>query len=406
MEVAIDILTALGLILLWAGLILASRILTTFIHEMGHAIPALIWTNGPVGIHIGSHNMPTKPGIRIGRWYGFMEFNLFRLDIGLCMHQKAEKTWQQWAIVLGGPIASLCLALGLLLFILLGNLSDNFIIVLSIFIFSALLDFVVNITPSSNPIVVDGKRKVYNDGYRLQRLSRGWWFDPLYLKAIQAEEEGDLEKAVEAYEAIPKKGRNKIKIYRSLIEGLTELGRSEEALKYLKELEAIHKFKAIDHYLAAKIHLQNNDFEAALTQLNRSIYLEFQHPLYLESRANLHVEMGSYELAKKDFDRAIFVSTDNGALFRERARALLRLNELEAAWADIETAERLGPEHPNLVLYKGLWYEAKEEAELALQHLRNAKALGTQWHGLDFKIESLEGRLELAEQKKNYPPSN
>jgi len=61
------------------------RPLTTFIHEMGHAIPSLLYTKGIVTIYVGSYGDPDKSiHFTVGRLKVYFKYNPLLWDSGLC----------------------------------------------------------------------------------------------------------------------------------------------------------------------------------------------------------------------------------------------------------------------------------------------------------------------------------
>jgi len=93
METIFGILLAIGWII---GFVLA-RILTTFIHEMGHALPSLAFTNEEVQIHIGSYgDEENSSHFTIGRLKTFFKFDFLHWNIGLCKHKAITDFWKNF----------------------------------------------------------------------------------------------------------------------------------------------------------------------------------------------------------------------------------------------------------------------------------------------------------------------
>jgi hypothetical protein len=81
----------------WAAIILVFGILfwnfiTVFIHELGHALPSLLFTKDPVWVFVGTSNPNENTfGFRLGR-LNLSFIPLFMpIDAGVCYHTPAQK---------------------------------------------------------------------------------------------------------------------------------------------------------------------------------------------------------------------------------------------------------------------------------------------------------------------------
>ena len=125
--------------------IIMARSITTFIHELGHAIPALLFTDDDVVICLGSYgDVSDSWCFDMGRLKIYFQLNILSWQIGICAHEKPESVDRDIAIVLGGPIATLLLFFSLV-YALSMPMSDNWKFVLLVFMMSGILDFIVNI---------------------------------------------------------------------------------------------------------------------------------------------------------------------------------------------------------------------------------------------------------------------
>ncbi|MEL6925243.1 MAG: hypothetical protein AAFO94_14445, partial [Bacteroidota bacterium] len=141
MEILTGIAMGIGLILL----MILIRPITTTIHELGHALPALWSTDGPVTVYVGSYgNIENSTSFQLGRLQYIFKMNLFDWNIGMCRHDAKTSLRDELLIILGGPVASLIF--GLLLWFFYSSFDGELIrFVVAVFIVSTILDFVVNI---------------------------------------------------------------------------------------------------------------------------------------------------------------------------------------------------------------------------------------------------------------------
>jgi hypothetical protein len=153
--------------------LLISKFINTFFHEMGHAWPALKFTEGDVNVNVGSYNdfEDRKPIYEKDRLKIYFSFNVL-IGGGYCQFEDIDNlTMDEYIlIVLGGPLGSLFIAL--IYGILYLFFKDNFLLAsfLAAFFFTAFLDFIINILPVKMSPVPVGQGIVHNDGYQLKEL--------------------------------------------------------------------------------------------------------------------------------------------------------------------------------------------------------------------------------------------
>ena len=129
----------------WILLFPLMRLVITFLHEMGHAIPALFTTKGDVHVYIGSyHDISHAIAITFGRLKIFFSFNIFDWKLGMCTHDKPREFWHQAIVILGGPTISLILVVLTIWAINHYQLSEGYIILATGFLILAIVDFFIN----------------------------------------------------------------------------------------------------------------------------------------------------------------------------------------------------------------------------------------------------------------------
>ena len=63
-----EILFGVFIVLAWFAIFLLMRVITTFLHEMGHAIPALLFSEEEVTVFVGSYgDKAASYGTKLGR---------------------------------------------------------------------------------------------------------------------------------------------------------------------------------------------------------------------------------------------------------------------------------------------------------------------------------------------------
>jgi hypothetical protein len=147
---------------------------TVTLHELGHAIPALLMTKDDVTIYIGSFGSPYNCfRFRIGRAEFYCKHNPLLWYKGCCVHSDNYLSIdQRIGIVAGGPIASILETV--LTWLLISNLQhDDFfrIVFGGIFVIS-LGTTAYSLIPNPTPRYTPSGYAVYSDPYQIFRLIR------------------------------------------------------------------------------------------------------------------------------------------------------------------------------------------------------------------------------------------
>ncbi|MES2762328.1 MAG: hypothetical protein V4677_08975 [Bacteroidota bacterium] len=146
------------------------RVLTTTIHEMGHALMGLVFLKGDFDVYVGSYGDPEKgQHFKIGRIRFHFIYAPFSIEKGVFRSAEQDTTHlRNFLVTLGGPLASLISAMLYIGIIIFYPVPEVVMIGLYILIGSSVYDFWYNIKPSTTPIELHDRVIVYNDGYLLK----------------------------------------------------------------------------------------------------------------------------------------------------------------------------------------------------------------------------------------------
>lgn len=166
----IGILSILGLVLL---LILAFFVTVT-LHEVGHAIPALLMTREEVAIYIGSTGDPSKSFHgSVGRVDFYCKYNPLLWFKGCCTCADEYLSIDQsiWFFA-GGPIASILLTI--ITWLMVSNLQQEgfFRIVFGFIFFISLMITIGNLIPNPTSRYTPSGHAIYSDLHQIFRLIR------------------------------------------------------------------------------------------------------------------------------------------------------------------------------------------------------------------------------------------
>ena len=146
--------------------------LIILIHELGHAIPAILLTQQPVNIYIGSYGNPDESiKCTIGKLKIFLRYKPYAWRRGLCVLSATNVSVNHRIIyILCGPITSTLLSILSLWLAIHFDVHGAIKLVLLLFFFISIVDLTGNIIPISRPIKLHNGNIIYNDGYQLMKL--------------------------------------------------------------------------------------------------------------------------------------------------------------------------------------------------------------------------------------------
>lgn len=161
-------------IILLALLLALAFFVTVTLHELGHAIPALLMTRDEVTIYIGSFGSAYNAvHFTIGRLECYCKYNplLWYKGCCVCSDEYLSIDQQIW-FTAGGPIASITGTAAT--WLLISNLQqEDFLRVVfgGIFMIS-LITTLYNLFPNPSPRYTASGYRIYSDTYQIFRLFR------------------------------------------------------------------------------------------------------------------------------------------------------------------------------------------------------------------------------------------
>ena len=376
--------------------ILILRSFTTFFHEMGHAIPALLFTKENVKIFIGTYgdtNKGTK--FQTGRLEIYFQMNLLDWQKGLCQYHGNITLWQDLIIAISGPIASLLLSIPLFLIVINQNLSETWIVVIMIFVIAAAIDFFVNIIPTRNKVLLQNGSDSYNDGQQIYLLLSRFTYPEIYFEIEDKFYKKKYAEVIETCQATLSAGNTKRVIYELLLMAYIKEKKFEDAIATYEIFKEKYKLRHDDYYNIANIYTGMNKHNEALKYFDHCLHLEHDNSVVLNDRAYLKIQQGDYEEAIADLDAAIHYSPDLAKAYLNRGLAKIRMANYQAAYTDLMQAKALDQTNPHLFYYLGLHYEKQHEYEQALSSYTQAKEMNIAEQGIDYTIEMVKEKLRI-----------
>ncbi|AXG71295.1 peptidase M50B-like protein [Kordia sp. SMS9] len=248
--------------------LLTFRLLTTVIHELGHAIPALLLTKKKVTVYMGSLGNPEKSfQFQLGRLECFFKFNLFYWRGGLCvMHAKDISVRTSFIVTICGPLLSLLVAgIGILI---LTNYEFDDVTKLVIFalVFSCIVDFINNMIPNQTMLELHNGMIAYNDGTHLVHLFKNDSVEKIYSDGVSYFQQEKYAKAAETFEKLLMTRSDHEVFYRLAIQANLMIGNYTNAKNIQKEFSErfSEAFEILDFINLGRIQLHEGLYENAL----------------------------------------------------------------------------------------------------------------------------------------------
>lgn len=370
--------------------VIVIKLVTTFFHELGHAIPALIFTKKPVKVYVGSYGDISKTAqIKIGRLMMYLKFNIFDWKIGMCEHGGIKSNLPHALVILGGPLASLLVSIPLIL-----NYSNvasipllNFLYL--VFIASAVYDFIINMLPMSAQINMHDGGVSYSDGYQLLMLFNRSLASEDYLNLEEKFFNKEYETVVSLGEKLIKKHPKDRSIYGLVIQSLKKLDDPEGAIAVYGLMSQEMKLLGGDYFEIAKHYKDLEMWSEALKYFEIFRYNNYRDVNTLKEIGLIQMKLGRSDEAFTTYDRLVNIDPGNVEGRSQRSFLLINKGDYDFAMHDLEVVKQIDPNFPNLFFNLGLIEEKSNRLEQALAYYQKAKSLNCDQHGLDFRIETI-----------------
>lgn len=387
-----ELLYGISIALMWIIGVILSRIITTYIHELGHAIPALIFTEKEVAIHIGSYG-DDKNSFQwsFGRLKTFFKFDIINWNIGLCQHKGTSVPLHNIIIVLGGPVFSLLIGIVMFLIIYFGNWSDGMITIFTFFILASLYDFFVNIIPIDYPIPMHDGTAIYNDGMVFKSLLQSARTPKHLQEAEDLFFEKKYEESIILLEKFIEEGYDKKDARLILIDAYRETKNLDAAFEQVDILRSKKQLKDSDLNWQGDLFLEKHDYNNAIKCYNQYLYKKRNNIDVLFKKGYSYFQLADYQEAFNNFNSILVYKSNHISSLSFRGMAKIKLGEVEEGYADLKNAATLdNGTDAYLQLHLGYYFQKINDPEKAIEHFKKAKELEIDFHGIDYLIETTQ----------------
>lgn len=353
------------------------RPITVLIHELGHAIPSLLFTKNKVEIYIGSYGDP-KNGFILNffRLTIFFKYNPFQWNLGLCSHDDMNISLvKQFVIILLGPLTSIIFGVSVC-YLFLDNFEDGRVIFLGFIILaSSLIDFYFNIVPNSNPIRLYNGTIIYNDGQQLLQIIKYGILPKDYRKANDFYRAKKYSEAGFLYEKLINQGTKDSTIFQLAISAFLMAEELQLAENLIINYSTKYKKNSDTLTNIGVIYSKNGKANKSIDFYNEALKINPQNVYALNNRGfqrNLNKE---FKAAINDFNKVIELESNFAYAFSNRGYAKIKIGLEEEGLLDILKSIELDKENSYAFRNLGIYYICKKDRANALKNLEIALKL-------------------------------
>jgi tetratricopeptide (TPR) repeat protein len=384
------------MILIVIVLIFITRALTVLLHELGHAIPALILTKQKVAVYVGSYGNPDKClRLNIGLLEIWLKYNPFLWRVGICIPSaKGISINKQILYTLTGPITSLLIASIACYLAFTYDLHGALELFVIIFLGSSIFDFFANLIPRSIPVVIHDGRSTFNDGHLLQTLIHFKRLPEDYEKALQLYYGQQYADAAQLSNNLLDGGFKDEHIYRLAISSYLQDKNYNAAKAPVDEFINYGKCSSDDFTNAGFIYFKLGLQQTAIAFYDKALELNAKSKVALNNKGYSLNLLNRYQEAIVCLDNSIQIDKDFHYAYNNRGLAKIKTGKVEEGLQDINYSIKLNSSNAYCYLNLGIYHLDKGEAEEALALFSKAKELDPSTYMLEELTHQVQSFLE------------
>jgi tetratricopeptide (TPR) repeat protein len=351
--------------------------LTTFLHELGHAIPSLLFTKQDVKIFIGSYGNTSKGfHLKAGRLLLWMHYNPLRWYKGMCKFEANETSINQRIIILlMGPLITFII--GVLATILV--FSDNDIhgamrfIALGLLISSG-VELFFNLVPNFDPIKLDNSSFVSNDGSQIAMLIGLKRMPSNYKESLDFYYKADYKTALKLLEPAINDLKGRTLLY-VVVHSFVQENQHARALPFYRKLEKLYTPNSNELLLLSIIQWGMDDKNDAIKTIGLILSREPLHVMALNNIGYYLICLEQYSLASTHLEKALKLNPEFSFAANNLGLTRIKTGKREEGLQLINFSLSLDDTNAWAVRNKGIYYLEIGEKEEALHFFEEAKRL-------------------------------
>jgi tetratricopeptide (TPR) repeat protein len=366
------------------------RALIVILHELGHAIPAMLFTKQKVTVYIGSHGKPEKSfNFKIGLLEMWFNYKKFSWRNGVCIAEGNISVNKHLILILCGPLCSSIVALTLYYcFVPEFESSDSYVYMFSyyikFFLGFSILDLIVNLVPNSKPIILPDGSVTYNDGYQIReikRLLKRKKLNSKYVEAMDLCYADDFHTAMPLIDYLLKNSKSDL-IYRLGITANLQIKNHEKARALSDEFITKFEVNSTDCVSAGLAYLHLGYVKKSILYFEKAMQLD-NNNIYALNNLGFGLNLlDRYEEAIPYFDRVVEIKESYFA-YTNRGLSKIKTGKSDEGLLDIQKSMVLKENYSFNYRNLGIYHFDIGEFDKALELFLKAKELDPETHMLE-----------------------
>jgi len=363
-----------------------------FLHELSHAVAALLLTRHEVTVYIGSYGESRGHlHFSTGRLHWRIKYNFFEWKGGVCMtHTEYLPPYKKIIYALMGPLLPFVLSAVLTWLGYKLDWSDGVVFLWGFFCVLSFYYMVENLFPSSKPVILSDGRVSRNDGSAILETIANRKTVVDYKEAVADYRLGKYEKvAAQLEHGLQFQPENK-QFHILLILCYGEQKQHNQAKEAATRcVEQCTLFNDIEYTTIAHAYAQAKELERALHYYNQALKINPKNTTALNNKGYALNMLGYYKQAIPCFIRALSIRPLFAFSYNNLGYAQLKMGEWEEGFKNLKHSHRLNKDNAYVYRNLGIYFLEKKEYTEALKHLEKAEAI-------DSTIPELEELLSKA----------
>lgn len=366
-----------------------ARSIMVFIHELGHALPALWFSRQNVSVYIGSYGDARHSfRVHLGLLHIFVKYNPFTWRKGMCIPSSSNFSINQKLFyVASGP--GLSILMGVIAICLSFALDAHGAVkLLSVFFLVLGINSIYQDYQYHNYSFWDRHGKfLYSDLKWIKTLLEMRNYPNEYLKAIELAKKGEYKAAADSIQSVQTENPNLLNLKMNIY---VRVQRYQEVMSIYEKLSSTYSLKQEDMIIAgvALIHLK--DYDGALKIYKDAIESYGEDPYSLINLGLIYLYTERYKEAIEVLNKAIKLSDTFGQAYSTRGFVKIKTGHIEEGFLDLQRASELLPSDEMVCYGFGLYYLEKGEFQKALENFQTAKELDPSIDDIDHYILMVE----------------
>lgn len=362
-----------------------------FVHEMGHAIPALLFTEGKVTIYIGSYGEKNNSfKANFGRLHIFIKRRYFFFGKGMCTYEKGTMSFAQQVIyIIGGVTFSILIALLATVLALSLDVHGSIKIICVGVLFATFLELIINFYPIERNDYKSKEGDVFNDGLYLKEVIV-WKIK--HSKLHQDYQNQKYDSIIQSYKNNESKHKEDLEVKRLAFYAYLLSDQLENAVSIADSYLDNENYHEIDLTSFGLAYSRLNHREKAMNCYNLALKNNPDNETALNNRGYEYNLSGEYDKAIADFNQILESDFENAHALSNRGLAKVKTNQPDA----MEELQRAIVADPiNAYVYKhiGIYYYDKTDYETALSNFEKAKQMDNTVHEIDQDIANAKSKI-------------